>query len=153
MTDRKKLIIPFDDAEFTSLISIKNQNETRKIIQIVHPEFSCVCPVTGYPDFARCILRYVPDTSIVELKSWKLFLADHYGVGVLHEYAMQHIADTFNEVIQPRWSRIIMDWSSRGGLKTTTMLTWSGKYDGYSSRPDDWEVDAFTDAQYEWNNR
>lgn len=144
--------IHIDDAEFLPLELVRNSHNSRKVVQIIDPEFSSVCPKTGLPDYGRVILRYVPDESLVELKSWKLYLRCWYGVGCYHEETTQRIADNFTRIVKPRWMNIVIDWGARGGLHTTTQLTWSrGK--GYVSYPDHWEDPTFVKHAEGWNNR
>ena len=130
--------IDLDNAVFEDIEIIENPQRTRKAIQIIDPEFSCVCPKTGLPDFATIILRYTPDEHIIELKSWKLYLRSYYGVGIFHEEAMQSILDDFTEKVNPIWVDLTLDWHARGGLKTTTQMTWNQKR-GATVYPDNWE--------------
>lgn len=100
-------------------------------IQIVHPEFSSVCPVTGYPDFGRVVLRYVPDKLCVELKSWKIYLSSFYGVGCFHEQITEKVFSYFIEMLKPKWAFLLIDWGARGGLKTITQVDyWKKGSDG-----------------------
>lgn len=149
---QKVFPIPVDEAEFIPVEVVPNSQRTRKVVQIVDPEFSSVCPKTGLPDYGRVILRYVPDENCVELKAWKLFLRSFYGVGSFHEDCTQRIADAFTEAVQPHWCTIVIDWGARGGLHTTTKLTWS-KGKGYVSFPSDWEDPILIKHAKGWTNR
>lgn len=140
------------DAYFEPVLGVPNSQGTKKVIQIIAPEFSSVCPKTGLPDFGRVVLRYVPDQLCVELKAWKMFLMSFYGVGTFHEDATQRIADEFTRAIAPRWCNIAIDWSARGGVHTCTQLTWT-RDKGYISYPEHWENPLFMKAAEEWQNR
>jgi len=88
------------------------------VISIDCPEFTCVCPKTGQPDFATIKLRYVPDQKCVELKSLKLYFWSFREVGTFHEAVANQILDDLVAALQPRWMRIEGDFHVRGGLHT-----------------------------------
>ena len=141
--------INIEDAKFRELSVVPNSSKSPKTIQIIDPEFSSVCPKTGLPDYGRVILRYIPDESCVELKDWKLFLRDFYGVGAFHEDCTQRIADKFAIAVMPLQFLLVIDWGARGGLHTTTQLSWV-QGEGYVQA----EPDAiFLNHAIEWNNR
>ena len=80
------------------------------------PEFTCVCPKTGQPDFATLHLDYVPEKTCVELKSLKLYLASFRNHGAFHEDCTLTIAGRLVEFLVPRWLRIGGYWYPRGGM-------------------------------------
>ena len=82
------------------------------------PEFTCVCPLTGQPDFARFKIRYVPDKLCVELKSLKLYLWSYRNEGAFHEKVTNTILDDLVAAMKPRFVRIRADWFVRGGIRT-----------------------------------
>src|SRR3954451_3545453 len=82
------------------------------------PEFTCLCPVTGQPDFATIYIRYVPDELCVELKSLKLYLWSYRDEGTFHEAVTNRIANDIIEAIDPRFLEVIGDFYVRGGIKT-----------------------------------
>jgi 7-cyano-7-deazaguanine reductase len=82
------------------------------------PEFTCVCPMTGQPDFATVTIIYVPDQWIVELKSLKLYLWQFREIGTFHEAVTNRILDDFLRTIQPRRITVRTDWLVRGGIHT-----------------------------------
>ena len=82
------------------------------------PEFTCICPMTGQPDFAHVTIRYVPDRSIVELKSLKLYLWSYREEGAFHEDVTNRILDDFVCAIGPRRVHVHTDWLVRGGIHT-----------------------------------
>ncbi|MFW5775257.1 MAG: preQ(1) synthase [Chitinivibrionales bacterium] len=91
-------------------------------IRIVFPEFSCVCPKTGYPDFASIHLYYLPDHLCIELKSWKLYLNSFRMVGTFHETVTNHIFETVKKVIKPRWAMVVGDFFPRGNVDTSVVF-------------------------------
>ena len=91
---------------------------------VVHfeiPEFTCLCPRSGYPDFATMVIDYVPDASIVELKSLKLYINGFRNRGVSHEGATNDILDDLTRTLNPRWMRVVGEFNVRGNIKTTVM--------------------------------
>lgn len=83
------------------------------------PEFTCVCPITGQPDFATVTITYVPDEAIVELKSLKLYLWSFRDEGAFHEDVTNRILDDLVAAISPRRMTVHTDWLVRGGITTT----------------------------------
>ena len=92
------------------------------IIRIIFPEFTCVCPKTGYPDFASIELYYLPDKLCVELKSWKLYLNSFRMIGTFHETVTAHLFNTINDLLKPRWALIIGNFFPRGNVDTTIIF-------------------------------
>jgi 7-cyano-7-deazaguanine reductase len=87
------------------------------------PEFTCLCPVTGQPDFATFRVRYVPDQHLVELKSIKLYVWSYRNEGAFHEAVTNRILDDFVAAARPRWIEVVGDWNVRGGIKTVVRAT------------------------------
>lgn len=81
-------------------------------------EFTCVCPMTGQPDFARISIRYVPDELCVELKSLKLYLWSYRDEGAFHEAVTNRILDDLVGAVSPRWMEVRGDFQIRGGIRT-----------------------------------
>ncbi|MEE8209633.1 MAG: preQ(1) synthase [bacterium] len=88
------------------------------------PEFTCLCPLTGQPDFATIHITYVPDERCVELKSLKLYLWSYRDVGAFHEAVTNRILDDLVEVVGPRWMTVVGDFFVRGGIRTTVTATY-----------------------------
>jgi 7-cyano-7-deazaguanine reductase len=88
------------------------------LIELSYPEFTCLCPRSGYPDFATIHLRYVPDRQILELRSIKLYLNRFRDEHAFHEAVTNRILDDFVAVAEPRWAQVVADWNVRGNLKT-----------------------------------
>ncbi len=82
------------------------------------PEFTCVCPMTGQPDFATVSITYVPDEQIVELKSLKLYLWSYRDEGAFHEDVTNRILDDLVAAVSPRRMTVTTDWLVRGGIHT-----------------------------------
>jgi 7-cyano-7-deazaguanine reductase len=87
-------------------------------IDHVVPEFTCLCPLTGQPDFATIRIRYVPDRWLVELKSLKLYMWSYRGEGAFHEAVTNRILEDLVRVLRPRRMEVVGDWNVRGGIKT-----------------------------------
>jgi 7-cyano-7-deazaguanine reductase len=82
------------------------------------PEFTCVCPMTGQPDFATIRISYVPDRLCVELKSLKLYLWSYRDEGAFHEAVTNRILDDLVAAISPRRAEVVGDFFVRGGIHT-----------------------------------
>ncbi len=88
------------------------------------PEFTCLCPLTGQPDFARFTIRYVPDEKCVELKSLKLYLWSYRNEGAFHEAVTNKILDDLVKTVRPRKMTVEGDWFIRGGIATKVTATY-----------------------------
>ena len=82
------------------------------------PEFTCLCPKTGQPDFATLILDYIPDQKCVELKSLKLYIWEYRNQGCFHEAVTNRILDDLVSITQPRYMRLTAKFYVRGGIFT-----------------------------------
>jgi 7-cyano-7-deazaguanine reductase len=101
------------------LETFANPNPERDYeISFEAPEFTCLCPMTGQPDFATIRIRYVPDQKCVELKSLKLYLWSYRDEGTFHEAVTNRIADDLIRAIDPRFISVEGDFNVRGGIKT-----------------------------------
>jgi 7-cyano-7-deazaguanine reductase len=87
------------------------------------PEFTCLCPVTGQPDFATITIQYVPDRLCVELKSLKLYLWSYRNEGAFHEKVTNTILSDLVHAISPRWMEVVARFNIRGGITTTVTAT------------------------------
>lgn len=90
-------------------------------IRVECPEFTCVCPKTGQPDFASITIHYVPDRVCVELKSLKLYLGSFRDEGHFHEAVTNRILDDLVAALAPRRMRIEADFNVRGGIRTVVV--------------------------------
>lgn len=96
-----------------------NPNPDRDyVIEISYPEFTCLCPRSGYPDFATIAITYVPDKKIVELKALKLWLNSFRDRNVSHEAVTNHIFDVLQKGLKPRSLEVTGDFNVRGNVKT-----------------------------------
>lgn len=98
-------------------------------IRFTCPEFTCVCPRTGQPDFARLTITYVPDRVCVELKSLKLYLWSFRDEGHFHEAVTNRILDDLVEATRPRLMEIVGAFNVRGGITTVVKARYEGKAD------------------------
>jgi 7-cyano-7-deazaguanine reductase len=102
-----------------SLETFANPNPERDYeIAFEAPEFTCLCPMTGQPDFATIRVRYIPDAKCVELKSLKLYLWSYRDEGAFHEAVTNRIANDLIAALDPRYLFVEGDFSVRGGIST-----------------------------------
>ena len=102
------------------LETFKNPNPDRDyLIHMEIPEFTCLCPKTGQPDFATLLLDYVPDGKCVELKSLKLYIWSYRNEGAFHEAVTNRILDDLVAATKPRYMRLTARFFVRGGIFTT----------------------------------
>jgi len=90
-------------------------------IKITVPEFTCLCPLTGQPDFANFLIEYVPESECVELKSLKMYFWSFREEGGFHEKLTNEILAKLREATQPRFMRLTANWNVRGGIFTTVV--------------------------------
>ncbi len=118
-----------------TLQPIENRTPERDYtVQFTIPEFTCLCPETGFPDFATLFVRYVPGPRIVELKSLKLYVNGFRDRGVFHEDVVNLILGDLVALLQPRYCEVVGDFNVRGNIKTVVRAThrdpqWSGQPD------------------------
>jgi 7-cyano-7-deazaguanine reductase len=96
-------------------------------IEIVCPEFTSVCPMTGQPDFGTITFTYVPAERCVELKSLKLYLQRYRNQGVFYEHIVNRLLDDFVAACQPVRCRVVGAFTPRGGISTTVTATFEAK--------------------------
>lgn len=107
-----------------SLETFPNPNPERDYeIAFEAPEFTCLCPMTGQPDFATIRIRYTPDQTCVELKSLKLYLWSYRDEGAFHEAVTNRIANDLIAAIDPRFLEVEGDFYVRGGISTKVKVT------------------------------
>ncbi|MRI57987.1 MAG: NADPH-dependent 7-cyano-7-deazaguanine reductase QueF [Epsilonproteobacteria bacterium] len=95
-----------------------NRHQKSYLIKITLPEFSCLCPRSGYPDYAKIYLEYVPDKYVVELKALKLYINSFRDRYISHEDSANEIFDTLYERLRPKKMRLIADFNPRGNVHT-----------------------------------
>lgn len=114
------MIMPTHPA--TTLETFPNPNPSRDYaIHMEVPEFTCLCPKTGQPDFAVLHLDYVPDALCVELKSLKLYIWSFRDQGAFHEAVTNQILELLVQTLQPRFMRLTARFNVRGGIHTTVV--------------------------------
>jgi len=91
-------------------------------IHIEIPEFTCLCPLTGQPDFATLLLDYIPDRTCVELKGLKLYIWSYRNEGAFHEAVTNQILDNLVAATRPRFMRLTAKWYVRGGIFTNVVV-------------------------------
>ncbi|HKA08465.1 MAG TPA: preQ(1) synthase [Gemmataceae bacterium] len=96
-------------------------------IEIVCPEFTSVCPITGQPDFGTITFTYTPDRTCVELKSLKMYLQSFRNQGIYYEAATNRILDDFVRACSPRHCRVTGAFTPRGGITTTVTCAYEAK--------------------------
>jgi 7-cyano-7-deazaguanine reductase len=89
------------------------------LVTLETSEFTCLCPVTGQPDFATIKVEYVPDEKIVESKSYKLYLWSYRDEGVFHEHVVNTILDDLVAVLDPHYCKVTGIFNIRGGIAIT----------------------------------
>lgn len=100
-----------------------NPNQKRDfLIKMKIPEFSCLCPKTGQPDFATLRIVYIADKSCIELKSLKLYIWSYRDEGAFHEAVTNQILDDLVAACQPKFMRIIAQFKVRGGIYTDVIV-------------------------------
>ena len=113
------------------LATFENPNPANDYtIRITVPEFTCLCPLTGQPDFADFVIEYVPEAACVELKSLKMYFWSFREEGGFHEKLTNEILAKLVEVTQPRFMRMTANWNVRGGIYTTVVA--EHKAEGWS---------------------
>jgi len=96
-------------------------------INLEIPEFTCICPKTGLPDFAAITIEYSPRKYCIELKSFKLYTIFYRNIGIFHEHVINKILDDFVRAVKPRWAKIKGVFNPRGGITTTVIREYKGR--------------------------
>jgi 7-cyano-7-deazaguanine reductase len=98
----------------------KNQYADKEYtVRLDVPEFTCICPKTGLPDFANITVEYSPDKYCIELKSFKLYTISFRNIGIFHEHVVNLMLDDIVASCRPRWVKITGVFNPRGGITTT----------------------------------
>ncbi len=105
--------------ETNRLERFENRTQVRRYeVEFTCPEFTCICPRSGFPDFATIHIRYVPDRWCVELKSLKLYINGFRQEKVFHEDVTNRILDDLVELLDPHFIEVVGDFNVRGNIKT-----------------------------------
>ena len=106
----------------TPLETFENPKPERDYtIHIKIPEFTCLCPITGQPDFATVHLEYIPDRLCLELKSIKLYIWSYRDQGAFHEAVTNQILDEMSAACSPKYMKITSEFNVRGGIYTSVV--------------------------------
>lgn len=97
-------------------------------VRITVPEFTCLCPLTGQPDFADFVIEYVPEKECIELKALKMYFWSFREEGGFHEKLTNLVLNKLVAVAQPRFMRITANWNVRGGIYTTIIAEHKADY-------------------------
>ena len=97
------------------------------VINLDIPEFTCICPKTGLPDFAIIHLEYSPAKFCVELKSFKMYTIFYRNVGIFHEHLINKILEDFVNAVKPRWVKISGIFNPRGGITTAVSAQYKNR--------------------------
>nr|WP_321267263.1 preQ(1) synthase [uncultured Sulfurimonas sp.] len=95
-----------------------NKHDRNYLIKMTLPEFSCLCPRSGYPDYATIYLEYTPDKLVVELKAMKLYINSFRDKHISHENSANEIYETLEKKIKPKYMKIVADYNPRGNVHT-----------------------------------
>lgn len=95
-----------------------NKNRRDYMIKITLPEFACLCPRSGYPDFATIYLEYIPNEYVVELKAIKLYINSFMNRNISHEDSINEIYSVLKDKLKPKYIKIIGDFNPRGNVHT-----------------------------------
>ncbi len=97
------------------------------VVDFTIPEFTCLCPISNFPDFANIHVKYIPGDKIVELKSLKLYINSYRNREIFHEQVVSSILDDLVAVCAPKWAWIEGDFNVRGNIKTKIRATHGAK--------------------------
>ena len=104
---------------------VENQCADRDyIVKMSIPEFSCVCPRSGLPDYAVIDIHYIPNKYLVELKSLKLYIVGFRNIGIFHEHVTNKIMDDFRKASNPKKIEVWGRFNPRGGISTVVESRW-----------------------------
>ena len=95
-----------------------NNNKRKYLIKMTLPEFSCLCPRSGYPDYATIYLEYTPNKWVVELKAIKLYINSFRDKHVSHENSANEIYDVLDKKLKPKYMKVVADYNPRGNVHT-----------------------------------
>jgi len=118
----------FDRPNANILETFHNRHSDKDyIVDIEVPEFTCLCPITGQPDFATIYIRYIPDEKCIESKSLKLYIFSYRNFQEFHEDCVNRILDDCVETCKPRWMRVVGEFNIRGGISITPIVEYKKK--------------------------
>ncbi|MDO5045622.1 preQ(1) synthase [Campylobacter sp.] len=112
----EKILKEFDVEKDLEIWENKQSRDYK--IKITLPEFCCLCPRSGYPDFATIYLEYVPNKFVVELKAIKLYINSFMNRNISHEDSINEIYSVLERKLEPKWMKIVGDFNPRGNVHT-----------------------------------
>ncbi len=112
----EKIITEFDVEK--DLEIWPNQHKKNYVIKLTLPEFCCLCPRSGYPDFATIYIDYIPNELVVELKAIKLYINSFMNRNISHENSANEIYDLLDSKLKPKWLKVVADFNPRGNVHT-----------------------------------
>ncbi|MCD8477937.1 MAG: preQ(1) synthase [Sulfurospirillum sp.] len=112
----EKIITEFDVEK--DLEIWPNQHKKNYVIKLTLPEFCCLCPRSGYPDFATIYIDYIPNELVVELKAIKLYINSFMNRNISHENSTNEIYDLLDRKLKPKWLKVVADFNPRGNVHT-----------------------------------
>ena len=95
-----------------------NQHKKNYVIKLTLPEFCCLCPRSGYPDFATIYIDYIPNELVLELKAIKLYINSFMNRNISHENSANEIYDLLDSKLKPKWLKVVADFNPRGNVHT-----------------------------------
>ena len=99
-----------------------NKHKKNYIIDIELPEFMCLCPRSGYPDFATIKIQYMPNKKVIELKAIKLYINSFMNRNVSHENSANEIYDILKKNLKPKWIKLVATFNPRGNVHTVITI-------------------------------
>lgn len=99
-----------------------NKHKKNYVIKLTLPEFCCLCPRSGYPDFATIYIEYTPNELVVELKAIKLYINSFMNRNISHEDSANEIYDVLDTKLKPKWLKVVADYNPRGNVHTVIEL-------------------------------
>lgn len=113
----------FDKPDVKILETFQNRHSEKDyVIDIRIPEFTCLCPITGQPDFATIHIRYIPDSKCIESKSLKLYVFSYRNFREFHEDCVNRILKDCVKACGPRWMQVVGKFNVRGGISITPIV-------------------------------
>lgn len=115
------------ETDVLETIEYKYKGQRNIDIIIEQPEFTSLCPKTGLPDFGCIIIKYRPNTKIIELKSLKFYLLQYRSIGVFYEHVVNYILDDLVDALAPQWMEVAGNFTARGGITTRVVAVYEGE--------------------------
>ena len=118
---------PKSPDEATLEVIPNHWKDSSYVVNLFCEEFTCICPVTGQPDFAEMHIQYIPNETLVESKSLKFYLGSYRNHGIFHEFVVNKILDDLKTALNPKWIEVRGEFRSRGGIRIVPVATYGSK--------------------------